>query len=194
MVTTLASMREQRSRAVSLDYETADSGTSSGPATVATIFPHKLADGPTMPVAFTDSTVPVRVLPAPEPKPHLVAVPEENKRASQRQTPILVKLNRGLQTMLIALCGVAIFAYGLDVVVSHDVGRLQEQARRLSEENTELSAQLLKAISYGELQDNVVGRFALRVPDQVKVVKEIAPPEAIAFKPHRHQLPLMSGY
>lgn len=95
---------------------------------------------------------------------------------------------------MVALCGVAICAYGLDVVVSHDVSKLQEQARRLSEQNSELSAQLLKSISYGELQDSVVGRFGLRVPDHVLIVKELPAPEVSSFKPHRHQLPLMSGY
>lgn len=156
---------------------------------------HTLTTTRTLPVAFTNSAVPIEVMAAPEPqvKPHLV--PVEAPRPSKRhQANLLIRINRALQTTLVAMCGIAIFAYGLDVVVSHDVGRLQEQARRLSEQNSELSAQLLKAISYGELQDSVVGRFALRVPDQVQIIKEIEAPPALAYKSHRHHLPLMSGY
>jgi hypothetical protein len=156
---------------------------------------HTMTTTRTMPVAFTNSAVPVEVMSIPEPqqKPHLVPVeaPRSNKR---HQANFLIRTNRALQTALVAMCGIAIFAYGLDVVVSHDVGRLQEQARRLSEQNSELSAQLLKAISYGELQDSVVGRFALHVPDQVAIVKEIEAPPALAYRTHRHHLPLMSGY
>ena len=118
-------------------------------------------------------------------------MPVEAPGKNPRKASLLARVNSGLQTMLVAMCGIAICAYGLDVVVSSDVGRLQEQARRLSEQNTELSAQLLKAISYGELQDSVVGRFALRVPDQVEVVKEVPAPRAVAYRTHRHHLPLM---
>lgn len=148
----------------------------------------------TWPVAFTDNTVPVQAFPAPAPvtRPHLV--PVEAPTPKTRKKPLLVKANRALQAVLIALCGVAICAYGLDVVVSHDVGKLQDQARRTSEQNSELSAQLLKSISYGEIQDSVVGRFGLRVPEEVLIVKESKAPAAIAYKMHKHHLPLMSGY
>lgn len=156
--------------------------------------PFEPATRGTWPVAFTDNTVPVQSMTAPAPvlKPHLV--PVEAPTPKTRKQPIVVKFNRGLQAVLIALCGIAICAYGLDVVVSHDVGRLQEQARRTSEENSELSAQLLKSISYGEIQDSVVGRFGLRVPEQVLIIKEQTPPDAVAYKMHKHHLPLMSGY
>jgi len=148
----------------------------------------------TWPVAFTDNTVPVETLSQPTPvvRPHLV--PLEAPSTKTRRQPILIKFNRGIQAVLVALCGIAICAYGLDVVVSHDVGKLQEQARRTSEQNSELSAQLLKSISYGEIQDSVVGRFGLRVPEQVVIVKEQTPPAAVAYKMHKHHLPLMSGY
>ena len=84
--------------------------------------------------------------------------------------------------------------YGLDVAASSDVGCLQEQARRLNEQNSELSAQLLRAISFQGIQDNVVGRFGLRVPEQVTIVQEVPPPKVPTFKSSRHHLPIMSGY
>lgn len=148
----------------------------------------------TWPVAFTDNTVAAETFPAPSPvvRPHLV--PVEAPTPKSRTKPLLIKANRALQAVLVALCGIAICTYGLDVVVSHDVGKLQEQARRTSEQNSELSAQLLKSISYGEIQDSVVGRFGLRVPEQVLIVKESKAPTAIAYKMHKHHLPLMSGY
>ena len=130
--------------------------------------------------------------PVPEKQPHLV--PVETPRKSSRNFPFLVRINKCLQTTLVALCGFAICAYGLDVVVSHDVGKLQGQARTLSEQNSELSAQLLKSISYGELKDSVVGRFGLRVPDHVHIVKKLDAPEPVSFKSHKHDLPMMSGY
>ena len=130
----------------------------------------------------------------PQPKPHLVPLPSKEKRKSSRNLPFMVRANKCLQTVLVAMCGIAICSYGLDVVVSHDVGKLQGQARRLSEQNSELSAKLLKSISYGELKDSVVGRFGLRVPDQVHIVKKVEAPEANSFFSHRHDLPLISGY
>lgn len=129
-----------------------------------------------------------------KPKPHLVPLPSQEKRKSSRNLPFMVRANKCLQTVLVAMCGIAICSYGLDVVVSHDVGKLQGQARRLSEQNSELSAKLLKSISYGELKDSVVGRFGLRVPDQVHIVKNVEAPEAKSFFAHRHDLPLISGY
>lgn len=149
----------------------------------------------TLPISTLQGNAVPAPVQQPNQKPHLV--PEDqgkDKRKSSRRLPFLVRANKAIQTVLVALCGVAICSYGLDVVVSHDVSKLQEQARRLSEQNSELSAQLLKSISYGELQDSVVGRFGLRVPDHVLIVKELPAPEAPAFKPHRHNLPLMSGY
>lgn len=111
-----------------------------------------------------------------------------------RQAPLLVKVNRALRAVLIGMCGLAILGYGLDVATSNDVGKLQEQARRLGEQNTELSAQLLKVISFQGIQDSVLGRFGLRVPEQVIIVKELAPYPMQKFKPQKHHLPLMSGY
>jgi hypothetical protein len=73
-----------------------------------------------------------------------------------RRAPLVVRGNRALRTVLVALCGVAIVGYGLDVAASHDVSKLQDQARRLNEQNSELSAQLLKAISYQGIQENVL--------------------------------------
>jgi hypothetical protein len=111
-----------------------------------------------------------------------------------RRTPLVVRANRALRTVLIALCGVAIVGYGLDVAASHDVSKLQDQARRLNEQNSELSAQLLKAISYQGIQENVLGRFGLHTAEHVVVVKEVAPPKLPTFKLNKHHLPVMSGY
>ncbi len=114
-------------------------------------------------------------------------------RKSRKAHP-LVQVNHALRTLLIALCGLAILGYGLDVAASSDVGKLQEQARRLSEQNTELSAQLLRVISFQGIQDSVVGRFGLRVPEQVLIVKEIQPYPLTRFESQKHHLPLLAGY
>jgi hypothetical protein len=95
---------------------------------------------------------------------------------------------------LIALCGLVILAYGLDVSTSNEVGRMQDQARRLNEQNSELSAQLLKIISFQGIQDNVLGRTGLRAPEEVIIVREIQAPPMLNFEPKKHRLPLMSGY
>jgi hypothetical protein len=111
-----------------------------------------------------------------------------------RRAPLVVRANRALRTVLVALCGVAIVGYGLDVAASHDVSKLQDQARRLNEQNSELSAQLLKAISYQGIQENVLGRFGLHTAEHVVVVKEVAPPKLPTFKSSKHHLPVMAGY
>jgi hypothetical protein len=92
------------------------------------------------------------------------------------------------------MCGVAILGYGLDVAASNDVGKMQEQARRLSEQNTELSAQLLRVISFQGIQDSALGHFGLRVPEQVLIVKESQPYPLVPFQPQKHHLPLLAGY
>ena len=121
-------------------------------------------------------------------RPYLV--PTRNSR----QASLIVRVNHALRTTLVALCGLAILGYGLDVAASNDVGRLQEQARRLSEQNTELSAQLLRVISFQGIQDSVLGRFGLRVPDKVLIAKEIQPYPLMPFAPQKHHLPLLAGY
>lgn len=124
--------------------------------------------------------------------PHLVPVPVTERSA--RKAPLVVRVNRFLQMVLVTLCALALIGYGLDVAVTNDVTRLQDQARRLSEQNSELSAQLLKAISFQGIQESALGRVGLRVPEQVMIVKEVQPVKAPPFKPTRHYLPLMSGY
>jgi hypothetical protein len=121
-------------------------------------------------------------------------VPSTVPQRQPRRAPLVVRINRALRTVLVALCGVAIVGYGLDVASSNDVGKLQDQAHRLSEQNSELSAQLLKAISYQGIQDSVLGRFGLRIPEQVLIVKELAAPELPKFEPNKHKFPIMSGY
>lgn len=121
-------------------------------------------------------------------------LPDWTPRLHNRQVPLFVRTNRILKALLIACCGLAILGYGLDVASSADVSKLQEQARRLSEQNTELSAQLLRAISFQGIQANVIGRAGLRVPERVLIVKEIKPTPVKPYKARKHYLPLMSGY
>lgn len=129
---------------------------------------------------------------APQVRPYVV--PSAVPTRQTRKAPLAVRVNRALRTVLVAFAGLAIAGYGFDVAASHDVGRLQEQARRLNEQNSELSADLLKTISYQSLQDNVLGHCGLRVPEHVIIVKESAPPRVPAFKPNKHHLPIISGY
>lgn len=121
-------------------------------------------------------------------------LPEWTPRINTRHVPILVKVNRVLRAVLVACCGLAILGYGLDVAYSSEVSKLQEQARRLGEQNTELSAQLLRAISFQGIQASVVGRAGLRVPERVIIVKEVKPLSVKPFRARKHYLPLMSGY
>lgn len=111
-----------------------------------------------------------------------------------RLIPWPVRMNKILRTSLMAMCGLAILGYGFDVAASTEVSKLQEQARRLSEQNTELSAQLLRVISFQGIADCVSARKALRVPEQVMIVKEVLPPAMVQFEPRKHHLPVMSGY
>jgi hypothetical protein len=130
---------------------------------------------------------------SPAQRPQLVPVESPNRKS--RRLPIVVRVNRTLQASLIALCGLAILGYGLDVADTNKVSKQQEQVHRLSEQNSELSSRLLKAVSYQGLQDNhLVGKSGLRVPEQVKIVREVQAPKLITFKPAKHHLPLMSGY
>lgn len=131
---------------------------------------------------------------APQARPHLVPVAAPTPERDTRKAPLMVRVNQVLRTSLIAFCGIAIVGYGLDVARTNDVTRLQEQARRLSEQNSELSAQLLRAISFEGIQDSVVGRHGLQVPEQVLIVKEVAAPKMTTFKSNKHSLPIMSGY
>lgn len=114
------------------------------------------------------------------------------------KVPLLVHVNRWLQLGLIALCGLAVLAYSLDVIISHDVMLQQEQARRLSEQNAELSARLLKSISFQGIQESVLGQGMgpanLHVADEVLIAREVPPVEVLPFKSRKHHLPLLSGY
>lgn len=124
--------------------------------------------------------------------PYLVPLPVI--RRSVRKAPLVVRVNRLLQIALVVCCVVALLGYGLDVAVSNDVTRLSEKVRRISEENAELSAQLLKTISFQGIQENALGSVGLRVPEQVLIVKEVQPAKAASFKPSKNYLPIMSGY
>lgn len=129
------------------------------------------------------------------PAQHIYVVPDWTPPARPtRRVPLITRVNRTIRNVLITMCGLALLGYGLDVAASNDVSKLQGQARRLGEQNTELSAQLLKAISFQGIQASVVGRAGLRVPEHVLVVKEVEPVTPEPYKPLRHYLPLMSGY
>ena len=148
----------------------------------------------TVPVVF-DRTVPVAaglsLLPDSGFIPPLT---DFTPRRQSRRVPMIVRVNRLLRTLLVTFCGLALLGYGLDVAASSEVAKLQEQARRLSEQNTELSAQLLRAISFQGIQANVVGKGGLHPPDQVVIVKEQQPPLVPAFRANKYYRPLMSGY
>ncbi len=126
-----------------------------------------------------------------EARPYLVPLESPKKG---RRVPVLVRINRTLQAGLIALCGLAIFAYGMNVNDSHSVGKLQEQVRRLSEQNSELSNRVLKEVSYQGISENVSKHKGLVVPEEVKICKEVPAPKLTMVKAARHHLPLMSGY
>lgn len=111
-----------------------------------------------------------------------------------RRLPLIVRINKIVRAATIALWSLAILGYGLDVSVSNEVGKLQDQARRLSEQNTELSARILKAISFQGIQDRALGHLSLRVPEQVLIVKEVPPYQAPEFHPRKHYLPLLPGF
>ncbi|MBS1990495.1 MAG: hypothetical protein JSS86_17310 [Cyanobacteria bacterium SZAS LIN-2] len=125
-------------------------------------------------------------------RPHLV--PVEAPARKTRKAPLLVRANRALQASLIALCGIAILGYGYDVASTHDVGKQQDQVRRINEQNAELSANMLKQVSYAGIQNSVHGHVALVVPEDVKIVAEVAAPKLKTFKPAKYHLPLLSGY
>jgi hypothetical protein len=124
-------------------------------------------------------------------KPYLV--PVDAPKTKGRRIPVLVRINRALQASLIALCGVAIFCYGMNVNQSDSTGRLQEQVRRLSEQNSELAQKLLKMISYQDIAKSSHGT-GLKPPDVVKTVSEVPAPKVNTFKPAGHHLPLLTSY
>jgi hypothetical protein len=147
------------------------------------------------PVAFSETLLNGSAVrqPASAPtRPHLV--PVEAPARKTRKAPILVRANRALQASLIALCGVAILGYGYDVSSTHEVSKQQDQVRRLSEQNAEYSARLLKAVSYDGIQNSVLGHSSLGVPEEVKIVPEVSAPKLKPFKAAKYHLPLMSGY
>ena len=129
-----------------------------------------------------------------ETTPYIHPLPDLTPRRQSRRVPAVVRVNRLLRAVLVTFCGVALLGYGLDVAASSEVAKLQEQARRLSEQNTELSAQLLHAISFQGIQANVVGNAGLRVPEQVLILKEVQPPAVHRFTPNKYYLPPMAGY
>lgn len=199
MVNTLPRRRASEDQPVNFAYGKSqrDSSARVSAARVA------LLSEPSQPVAFgygvSEEARPVRSTPNRAPgrdsnvRPHLV--PIESPKRKTRQAPLLVRVNRTLQASLIALCGLAILGYGFDVAASHDVGKLQDQVRRLSEANSEQSSNLLKQVSYEGIKSAAGGSgLNLRVPEDVKIVKEVQAPKINPFKPAKHHLPLMSGY
>jgi hypothetical protein len=155
-----------------------------------------LGTNPTsFPVSFNDSLLNGSAVRQPmqaPARPHLV--PAEAPQRKARKSPILVRANRAFQATLIALCGIAILGYGYDVAATHDVGKQQDQVRRISEQNAEYSAKLLRTVSYDGIQNSVQGHKTLVVPEDVKIVPEISAPKLKPFKAAKDHLPLMSGY
>jgi hypothetical protein len=137
---------------------------------------------------------PMVALPDKAPAEPFKELPDWSPHAYSRHVPLLVKINRILRACLIGCCGIALLGYGLDVAATSELTKLHEQARRLSEQNTELSAELLRAISFQGIQANVLGRAGLRVPERVIIAPEMKPLAVQECKPRRHFLPLMSGY
>jgi len=125
-------------------------------------------------------------------RPHLVPVEAPQRKA--RKAPAMVRVNRALQATLIAMCGIAILGYGYDVAATHEVGKQQDQVRRINEQNAEYSANMLKAVSYDGIQNSASGQTALVVPEDVKIVPEVTAPKLKPFKAAKYHLPLMSGY
>ena len=112
----------------------------------------------------------------------------------RRQVHPVDRINKMVRAATVALWSLAILGYGLDVSASNEVSRLQDQARRLSEQNTELSARVLKAISFQGIQDRAIGQLSLAVPEQVLIVKEVPPYQVPEFHPQKHHLPLLPGF
>ncbi len=106
----------------------------------------------------------------------------------------LAKINNQLLKLLQFACVLVILIYGLDVVTTSDVSKLEEKTRRIVEQNCELSAKLLKVVSFQGIQENLVGRFGLRVPENVIIVKEISGFKLSQAKSRIHYVPVISGY
>ncbi len=107
---------------------------------------------------------------------------------------ILAQFNKNLLNLLQIACIVVILLYGLDVVTTADVSKLEEKTRRIVEQNCELSAKLLKVVSFQGIQENLVGRFGLRVPENVIIAKELPNPQIPIYKPRIHYMQIISGY
>lgn len=204
MVNTLPRRRVSEDQPVSFAYGKSQSNDSAARVSVARValidnmqpvqtYPVAFGYGDSSAVVAPDSPRPVRATPnRTAQRPHLV--PLEAPKRNPRKAPLLVRVNRALQATLIAMCGLAILGYGFDVSSSSEVGKAQDQVRRLSEQNSEQSSNLLKRVSYQDIQASVTGSTGLRVPEEVKIVKEVTAPKLTVFKPAKHQLPLMASY
>lgn len=199
MVNTLPRRRVNEEQPVSFAYGRSHNDSAARVSVARVALVDNAQPATTYPVALgygQSQSAPVQspvVAPAPSRgRPHLV--PIEAPKRKTRKAPFLVRVNRTLQASLIALCGLAILGYGFDVSSSSEVGKVQDQVRRLSEQNSEQSYDLLKRVSYQDIQASVTGSTGLRVPEEVKIVKEVTAPKLNPFKPAKHQLPLMPGY
>jgi len=196
MVNTLPRRRVNEEQPVSFAYGRSHNDSAARVSVARVALVENMQPATTYPVAFgySQNQASVRSTPAPSrtARPHLV--PIESPKRKTRKAPFLVRVNRTLQASLIALCGLAILGYGFDVSSSSEVGKVQDQVRRLSEQNSEQSYDLLKRVSYQDIQASVTGSTGLRVPEEVKIVKELTAPKLNPFKPAKHQLPLMPGY
>ncbi|CAN5435606.1 hypothetical protein BH11CYA1_BH11CYA1_36150 [soil metagenome] len=197
MVNTLPRRRVNEDQPVSFAYGKSNNDSAARVSVARVALVENMQPATTYPVAFgygqSQSAQVAVQAPAPSRgRPHLV--PIEAPKRKTRKAPFLVRVNRTLQASLIALCGLAILGYGFDVSSSSEVSKVQDQVRRLSEQNSEQSYDLLKRVSYQDIQASVTGSTGLRVPEEVKIVKEVTAPKLNPFKPAKHQLPLMPGY
>jgi hypothetical protein len=143
---------------------------------------------------YTTYTTPVAYRGSAVLSPRQVQFSEPAYVPKRKQAHPIVRLNKVVSAVTVALWSLAILGYGLDVSASNEVSRLQDRARRLSEQNTELSARVLKAISFQGIQDRALGQLSLSVPEQVLIVKEVPPSPTPEFHPQKHHLPLLPGF
>ena len=106
----------------------------------------------------------------------------------------LAQVNNQLLRFLQLLCVLCVVFYSIDVFSTYDVSKLEEKTRRIVEQNCELSAKLLKIVSFQGIQDNLVGRFGLCVPENVIIANTKVKTKIPKVKPRVHFAPIISGY
>ncbi len=111
-----------------------------------------------------------------------------------RKAPPVVRVNQVLRTSLIAFCGLAILGYGLDVARTNGRNSFARTSQTFVGTKFRIVCAAFESNLLEGIQDSVVGRHGLQVPEHVLVVKEVAAPKLTAFRANKHSLPLLSGY